>query len=93
LLLLSPRNSVPIHEHLIKETESPAILFDSSFSSTVTELTDVNEVVSVEVPGLVEFLTDTSSTKEYPYPDSFENASDKPLVVGNISPNQSQQNI
>ncbi|KAL2800923.1 hypothetical protein BJX66DRAFT_348802 [Aspergillus keveii] len=85
LLLLSPRNSVPIHEHLIKETESPAILFDSSFSSTVTELTDVNEVVSVEVPGLVEFLTDTSSTKEYPYPDSFENASDKPLVVFHTS--------
>ncbi|KAL2854906.1 hypothetical protein BJY01DRAFT_231842 [Aspergillus pseudoustus] len=85
LLLLSPRNSVPIHEHLIKETRSPAILFDSSFSSTVTELTNVHGVITLQVPGLVDFLSNTSLTKEYPYPDTFENGSDKPLVVFHTS--------
>ncbi|KIA75916.1 NRPS-like enzyme [Aspergillus ustus] len=77
--------AVPIHEHLIKETGSPAILFDPSFSSTVTELTNVHEIITLEVPGLVDFLSNTSRTKDYPYPDTFENASNKPLVVFHTS--------
>jgi hypothetical protein len=78
---------------LIKETESPAILFDSSFSSTVTELTDVNEVVAVEVPGLAALLTNNSSMMEYPYLDTFENVSDKPLVVSIVFLVQAQHNL
>ncbi|KAL3457865.1 hypothetical protein BJX64DRAFT_292717 [Aspergillus heterothallicus] len=85
LLLLSPRNSVPIHKHLIENTESPAILFDGSFLSSVTELTDLLGVIALQVPDLVEFLSNTSSAREYPYLDTFDNASDKPLTVFHTS--------
>ncbi|KAL3435740.1 hypothetical protein BDV09DRAFT_203867 [Aspergillus tetrazonus] len=85
LLLLSPRNSVAIHEHLIKETQSAAILYDSSFSTAITELTSLSQISAVQAPGLVDLLSDTTLANEYPYRDTFEDASDKPLVVFHTS--------
>ncbi|CBF83739.1 hypothetical protein AN2924.2 [Aspergillus nidulans FGSC A4] len=85
LLLLSPRNSVAIHEHLIKETQSAAILYDSSFSTAITELTSLSQITAVQAPGLVDLLSDTTLANEYPYGDTFKDASDKPLVVFHTS--------
>ncbi|KAL5001185.1 hypothetical protein BDV10DRAFT_160809 [Aspergillus recurvatus] len=85
LLLLSPRNSVAIHEHLIQETQSAAVLYDSSFSTAVTELTAISGVTAVQAPGLVDLLSDTTLANEYPYWDTFQDASDKPLVVFHTS--------
>ncbi|KAL4810243.1 hypothetical protein BDV18DRAFT_166669 [Aspergillus unguis] len=44
LLLLSPRNSVPIHKHLIKVTGASAIIYDTLFSAAATELTTLQNI-------------------------------------------------
>ncbi|KAA8649496.1 putative secondary metabolism biosynthetic enzyme [Aspergillus tanneri] len=85
LMLLSPRNSVQIHDHLIKETKCQAIIFDSLFSSTVTELTILRSINAVQAPELVNLLSNTSPAREYPYLDTFQDASDKPLVIFHTS--------
>ncbi|RDW86636.1 NRPS-like enzyme [Aspergillus mulundensis] len=85
LLLLSPRNSVAIHEHLIKETQSSGILYDSSFSTTVSEMTALGQLTAVQAPELVDLLSDTTIVNEYPYWDTFQDASDKPLVLFHTS--------
>ncbi|KAL4952998.1 hypothetical protein BDW69DRAFT_12243 [Aspergillus filifer] len=85
LLHLSPRNSGPINEHLIKTAECPAIIYDLSFSAAVAGLATSAKVQAVQAPKIEDVLSDTSLANVYPYAATYSDASHKPIAVFHTS--------
>ncbi|KXG45463.1 Male sterility, NAD-binding [Penicillium griseofulvum] len=81
ILLLSPRGSISIYEHLMKECQCSALLYDLDFAETAKKISQKRRVDILQAGNLEELLGDLDPVEHYPYEGSWRSLSSLPIVI------------
>ncbi|RAH76693.1 acetyl-CoA synthetase-like protein [Aspergillus japonicus CBS 114.51] len=75
-LLLSPRNSVSMHQVLLEESQSALLLCDNPFATTATQIRKQRDIDLLFIPDFVD-----GPVEPIPYVDTWFTSHGKPLVT------------
>lgn len=80
-LFLSPRNSYPIHEHLLKESGANTLIYDETFKDIATDLDTEGRFDTKVLPSLASLIDTKTQTAHYEYHETWSEAATKPALV------------
>lgn len=67
--------------YLLELSNSPVMVFESTFSSTVDEISKTRSIQTFQIQDLVELLRGPKQIKNYPYDGSWATLRSTPAVV------------
>ncbi|KAF9887314.1 hypothetical protein FE257_010309 [Aspergillus nanangensis] len=81
VLLLSPRNSVPMNEFLLQESQCSLLLYDFTFAKMTHEITCKRRIELLLLEDLEDIMKNMRKVNPYPYRQTWKSAYSKPIVI------------